>query len=141
MVGCRDNSDQNEGRVSKADEQIKELPESILAYFAIFECPAKETGVVDHRHADAEGVAKVHGRHGCKLVDVLAAHPYTLRIVVANSVEEAMFLREQARRHARVDDEGDKCTEVRQRHRPAGNSECVERRRNVVVPADETIGC
>lgn len=50
--------------------------------------------MVDHGHANAEGVAKVHRWHGGELVDELAAHPYALRVVVADRVKEAILLRQ-----------------------------------------------
>lgn len=141
VVGGRNNGDENEGRVSKANKQVKELPESVLAHLAAFERAAEKSRMVNHGHADAERVAKVHRRHGCELVDVFAAHPYTLRIVVSDGIEEPVLRGEQARRHAGVDDESDERAKVGQSHRPTGNSKCVERRRNVVVPTDEAASC
>lgn len=94
VVGSRNNGDQNEGRVSKANKEIKDLPENILAHLAALQCTAEESRMVDHGHANAERVAKVHGRHCCKLVDILAAHPYTLCVVVADSIEEAILFGE-----------------------------------------------
>lgn len=112
MVGGRNDGDQNKGWVSKTNKEIEYLPESVLAHLATLKSSAKQTGVVDHGHANAEGVAKMHGWHSGQLIDVLAAHPYTLRIVVADSVEETVLGRKQPRRHAGVQDESDERAEV-----------------------------
>lgn len=137
MIGSRNNGDQDEGRVSKANKQIEKLPKSVLADFAALKRPSEESRVVDHGHADAERVPKVHRWHGCELIHILATHPYTLRVIVADSVEESVLRREQARRHTRVDDEGDECAKISQGHRSTCNSEGIERRCNIIVPANE----
>ena len=62
--------------------------------------------MIDHRHADAEGVTKMHRRHSSKLVDEFSAHPYALCIIVAHCIEKAEFGRQEARRHAGVYDKG-----------------------------------
>nr|GFD53118.1 hypothetical protein [Tanacetum cinerariifolium] len=63
VVGSRNNRDQNEGRVSKANEEIEYLPEYGLARLALLKCSAEEPGVVDHGRANAERVPKVHRWH------------------------------------------------------------------------------
>ena len=95
--------------------------------------------MVDDCHADAEGVAKVHRWHRRQHVDEFPAHPDALCVVVADRVEEAVFLGEQAWRHAGVYDEGHESAEIRQRHGAAGGCKGVKGRRDVVVPADEAI--
>ncbi|KAJ8106256.1 hypothetical protein OPT61_g9654 [Boeremia exigua] len=137
VVGRRNNGDQDKGRVSNSKKEIKQLPERVLAHLAALERPAEKPGVIDQRHSNAERVAKVHRRHRGELVDVFAAHPHALRIVVAHRVEEPVLRGQQTRRHAGIDDKGDERAEIGQCQGSAGDSECVERRRGVVVPRDK----
>jgi hypothetical protein len=139
VVRSCNNGDQNEGRVSKTNKEIENLPEHILAHLAPFERAAEYSRMINHRHADAEGVAKVHRGHGRKLVDKLAAHPHALSIVVSNSIEEPIFFGEQAWWHAWVNDKGHESTKVCKCQGAASGRKRVERRRNVVVPTDEAV--
>ena len=92
MVGRGNNDRQDERGVSYSNNQVEDLPEGVLAHFALFQGAAEETRVVDHGHANAECVAKMHRGHRCELVDKLATHPYTLCVVMADGVEEAVLL-------------------------------------------------
>lgn len=138
MVGCSDNDGKDEGWVSHTEYEIEDLPKSVFAHFSLLEGSAEETGMIDHRHANAEGVAKMHRGHSSKLVDEFSAHPNTLCIVVADSVEEAVFRRQEARRHAWVYNKGHKSAEVGQGKGPAGDGKGVKGRCDVVVPANES---
>jgi hypothetical protein len=139
MVGCRDNGDQDKGRVSKTNKEIKDLPESTLAHLSMFESAAEHAGMVDDSHADAEGIAKVHRRHGSELVDKLSAHPDTLGVVVAYGVKEAVLLGEEAGWHAGVNNESHEGAEVRKGQGATGGRKCVKGRCDIVVPADEAV--
>jgi len=138
MVGCSDNDGKDEGWVSHTEYEIEDLPKSVFAHFSLLEGSAEETGMIDHRHANAEGVAKMHRGHSSKLVDEFSAHPNTLCIVVADSVEEAVFRRQEARRHAWVYNKGQESTEVGEGEGAASDGKCVERGRHVVVPANKS---
>ena len=96
--------------------------------------------MVDHGAADAEGVAEMHARHRGERVDVVARHEDAGGVVVADRVEEAVFGREQARRHAGVEGECEESEEVGQGEGAADCGEVGERGRDVVVPCDETVG-
>jgi hypothetical protein len=48
--------------------------------------------MVDHGHADAEGVPKVHRGHGSELVDKFSAHPHALGVIMVDGIEETVFL-------------------------------------------------
>jgi hypothetical protein len=140
VVRRGNDGNEDEGRVADAEEQVEDLPRGILAHLAALECAPEEPRVVDERHADAETVAKVHAGHGGELVHVLAAHPDGLGVVVAHRVEEAIFGGEQARRHARVDDEGQEGEEVCEGQGAPGGCEGGEGGCDVVVPGDEAVG-
>jgi hypothetical protein len=140
VVRRGNDSNEDEGRVADAEEQVEELPRGILAHLAALKRAPEEPRVVDERHADAEAVAKVHAGHGGELVHVLAAHPHRLGVVVAYRVEEAVFGREQPRRHAWVDDEGQEGEEVCEGQRTPGGGEGGEGGCDVVVPGDEAVG-
>lgn len=61
--------------------------------------------MVDQRNTNAECIAKMHRRHCSEGVDEIAFHEDGLAFVVADGVEEAVFLWKKTRRHARIDDE------------------------------------
>ena len=139
VVRRGDDGDEDVRGVPDAEEGVEDGPGARHAALAGFEDAAEQAGVVQQRAADAEGVAEVHRGHGRQGVDVLALHPHRLPVVVAHAVEEAVLRRQQARRHARVEDEDGECHQVRERHRPAHDGERVVRGRNVVVPGDEPV--
>ena len=58
--------------------------------------------MVNHGAADDEGIAEMHAGHGRERIDKVAAHPYRRCIVVAHGVQETIFRRKQARRHAGI---------------------------------------
>lgn len=62
--------------------------------------------MVDHSAADHESIAEMHAGHGGEGVDKVAAHPDRGCFVVAHRVEEAIFRRKEAWRHARVKGKG-----------------------------------
>lgn len=137
VVGRCNNGRQDESGVSNADQKVEDLPECVLARLPPLQRAAEEARVVNQGHSNAERVSKVHRGHGCQRVDIFAAHPDALRIIVSHSVEETILLRKQPRRHAGVDDKGNKGTEICECHCSAGDGEGIEGRSNVVVPADE----
>lgn len=139
MVRRSHNSSQNESRVSDSKQEIEDFPERVLARLTLLQCATKDSGMIDDSHANAERIAKVHGRHSGKHVHKLATHPNALRIVVVNSVEKAIFGWEEPGRHARVDNEGDERAKVGKRKRAACNCECFEGGRDVVVPAKKAV--
>jgi hypothetical protein len=57
---------------------------------------------------------------------------------VAHRVEEAVFFGEQPRRHAWVEHEGEECEEVCECYCASDDGEGGVRRRDVIVPGDET---
>ena len=65
--------------------------------------------------ADDKGVTEMHARHGGEGVDKVAAHPDAGGVVVAHRVDKAIFGREEARRHAREEGEGEEGEEVGER--------------------------
>ena len=140
MVRRRHNRHQYHGRVPDAQRNVKRLPTPPFAYLAFFERPPEDAGVVDHGAADAEGVAEMHARHRGERVDVVARHEDAGGVVVADRVQEAVFGREQARRHAGVEGECEEGEEVGQGEGAADCGEGGEGGRDVVVPCDETVG-
>lgn len=61
--------------------------------------------------ADHERVGEVQTRHGSKLIDILAANPHGLGVVLPNGVVESVRFRQQTRWHAwphGKDEEGSK---------------------------------
>jgi hypothetical protein len=95
--------------------------------------------MVEHSATNTEGVSKVHRGHGSQRIDVFAFHPYTLCVVPANAIDEAVFLREQPRWHARIEDEYREGKEVRKSHGSSDDCKGVERRCNIVVPRNESV--
>ena len=82
--------------------------------------------MVDQSHADAERVSEVHRGHRSKRVDVFATHPNTLRVVVADSVKEAILRWKETWWHTRVEDEGHEGAEVGEGHGATSYSKGVE---------------
>ena len=72
-----------------------------------------------------------------KLVEELAAGPDGLSVFAAHSVEEAVLLRQQTRRHAGESGEGDEAQKVREGHHAARSCELGMRGCGVVVPGKE----
>lgn len=91
------------------------------------------------RAADAEGVPEVHGWHRSERIDVFPRLPDGLGVVVAHAVHETVFLREEARWHARVGDEGYEGEEVCEGHGAADYCEGGVRGRGEVVPSYEAV--
>lgn len=137
MVRGSNYGSQYERRIPYAQHEVEQLPKWALAGLSSLQRAAEDPGVVNQGHADAEGISEVHRGHGSQGVNVLAAHPNALSVVVANRVQKTVFRREKSRWHAGIENEGHEGAEVGQRHGSAGNGEGVEGRRYVVVPADE----
>ena len=95
--------------------------------------------MVHQRHANHEAVAKVHTRHGSKVVHKFTRHPHGLGVVAADSVDEAVFLREQTGRHAREEGKYGKGHPVAECYGAPYDGEGSMIRGGVVVPCDETI--
>ena len=112
MVRRRHDRHQYHGRVPDTQRDVKRLPPPPFADLALLEGAAEDAGVVDHGAADAEGVAEMHARHRGQRVDVVARHEDAGGVVVADRVQEAVFGREQARRHAGVESECQEGEEV-----------------------------
>lgn len=103
--GC-DDGDEDHRRIADPYENVKELPSPVLPDFSLLQRPAKNPSMVNHGAPDDESIAKMHARHSSEGVDIIAGHEDASSVGVANCVEEAVFGREQARRHARVKGEG-----------------------------------
>lgn len=93
--------------------------------------------MIDKGTANSERVTKMHTRHSCKFVDVLAFHPDTLCIVTANRIKESVFFGKKPWWHTRVEDECGKSEEICEGHRSAGNGERVMSWCEVIVPRDK----
>lgn len=93
--------------------------------------------MVDKRYPNHERVPKVHAWHGCEVVHEFAAHPNTLCVVTADSVDEAVFLREETRGHTWEECKNNESEPVAERHSAADCSEDRVTRGGVVVPCDE----
>lgn len=96
--------------------------------------------MVEHGAADDEGVAEMHGRHRGKGINIIAAHPYASRVVMADRVEKAVLRWKETRRHARVQREGHKGEKIGQSEGTADRGESGVRRSDIVVPGDEADG-
>ena len=94
--------------------------------------------MIDKGTTNSKRVAKVHARHGCKFVDVLALHPDTLCIVMANRIEKPVLLRKKPWWHTRVEDECSESEKISESHRPSGNSESVMGGCKMIVPRDKS---
>lgn len=90
--------------------------------------------MIDKGTANSERVTKVHTRHSCKFVDVLAFHPDTLCIIMANGIKEPVLLGKKPWWHTRIEDERGKSEKIGEGHRSAGNSERVLSWCEVIVP-------
>lgn len=125
MVRRRDDGDQDPRRVGEGEQYIEESPRLRLAPLAWLEGFAQHAGVVHHRASDEERISEMHRGHGGERVDVVAFHPDALSVVVADGVQEAVFLRQEPGWHARVADEDNKGKEIRECHGSSDDSECV----------------
>ena len=96
--------------------------------------------MIYHRAANHEGVAKVHAGHRRERIDVITTHPDTRRVVMPDRVQKAVFCRQQAGRHARVEGEGQKGQQICEGQSAANGGECRVGWSNVVVPGDKTMG-
>lgn len=137
MVRRRDDDGQDQCWVEDTQQDEKRL---LHARGRQVRAPAEDGRVVNERAADGEGVAEVQAGHGGQLIDVLAALPYGLRVIVADSVVEAEFGMEQSRGHARPDAEDAEGDEVAEGHGAASSGEGGVVGRAEVVPADEEDG-
>lgn len=93
--------------------------------------------MVYHRAADHEGIAKMHTRHRGERIHVITSDPNPRGTVMADRVQEAVFGREQARGHARVEGEGQKGQKIRNGHGATEGGKCGVRWGDVVVPGYE----
>ncbi len=105
MVRRGDNGDEYHRRIPDAHHHVGDLPCPRLPDLPFLLGFPEYTRVVDHRAADDKGIAEVHARHRGEGIDVVAAHPDTGGIVMPYRVQEAVFRREQAGRHAWVEGE------------------------------------
>ena len=106
MIRRRNNGNDNHRRIPKAYGYIEGFPTPSLPHLALFKCPPENAGVVDHRAADHEGVAEMHGWHSGKGVDVVARHEDRGCIIMTDGVEKAVLGRKEAGRHARIEGKG-----------------------------------
>lgn len=90
--------------------------------------------MVKERATDDKGIGEMETRHSGQLVDIRAANPDALGILLAHSILEAEGLGKESWRHAGVEREDDKGGEVSKRHGTAGNCKRVVRWRAVVEP-------
>lgn len=100
--------------------------------------PTDSSAFVDEDKSDAEGIAKVHTRHGGQAVHEVSALPHRGGIFAVDRVDEAVFRGQQTRRHARVEDENGEGEQVQQGHGSTHGRESGEGRRHVIVECDET---
>ena len=82
----------------------------------------------------------MHTGHRGEGVYEFAHHPHAGGFAVVHAVEEAVFRRQHAGRHGRVDGEDDEGEQVCEREGAADGSKSVMRGRDVVVPGDEADG-
>lgn len=94
--------------------------------------------LVDKNKSDAEGIAKVHTRHGSQAVDKVSTLPDRGGILAVDCINEAVLWREQTRRHTRIEDEDGEGEQVQQGHGATHGREAGKGRRHVVVECDET---
>lgn len=112
MVGCCYDGDEDHCWINDSYPHVEKFPSPSRSCSRVLQRAAYYTSVIDHRAADDEPIAEVHRGHGSKGVDVIAGHEDGVCIVMANSIEEAVLRRKQARRHARVEGEGQEGEEV-----------------------------
>lgn len=93
--------------------------------------------MVYERTSNAKAVSEMHAGHGSQGIDIPPRHPHRLCIVAVDCVQEAVLLRQKARRHYWAEDESQERHEVGQRHRPSNDCKGGVRRRDVVVPSDK----
>lgn len=141
MVGRCDNCYQNKERIKKTEPNVKCDPKLRFSDLSWLEGASEDSGMVHHDATNGEGICKVHRGHGGQGVDVFAFHPYTLSVISANTVEEAVLRREQPWWHARIKDENREGKEIRQSHGPPDDCEGIERRRNIIEPPKEAGKC
>lgn len=96
--------------------------------------------MVGHRAADDEGIAEMHARHRGERVNIITTDPNPSGTVMADRVQEAVFGREQARGHARVEGEGQKGKQIRESHGAAEGGKGGVGWGDVIVPGYEATG-
>lgn len=136
--GCDDHR-QHERGIRNPANHVDRLPQLRLARLAAAEAPPEDAGVVDDGAANGEGVREVQGREGGELVEEFAGGPDGLRVVVADRVMEAIFLVEEARRHAWEEGEYGEGEEVGEGHGAADGGEGGMVGGDEVVPCDEAV--
>ena len=138
MICSGNNCHKYERRISDADKDVNYFPHERFANFALLERSPKHARMVNHGAADDEGVAEMHAGHRGKRIHIIPAHPNAGGVVVTDGVKEAIFLREQARRHAGVECECEEGEEVGEGERSANRGKGFVRRGDVVVPSNKT---
>jgi hypothetical protein len=90
--------------------------------------------VVDEGAANDKSVGKVETRHGCELIDIAAADPDALSIVLADGVMEAKRFWQKTWWHTRVEAENEECSEVAQSDGTSSDSESSMIRGGIIIP-------
>ena len=81
--------------------------------------------MIHHCAANTECVPKMHGRHCSQRVDVFSLHPNALSVVMANTINKAVFRGKQSRWHTRVYNEDDESKEIGKSHCSSDDGEGV----------------
>lgn len=83
-------------------------------------------------------LTEMHARHGSQRVDDLSLHPDTFRVVMADRIEEAVLLRQEAGWHCWVKDKGSKGKEIRQSESSSNDSKNRVVRGDIVIPRNKS---
>lgn len=102
MIRRGDDGDENKAGISNAEEGINGFPQRRFPDLAFLERTSENASVVNHRATDDEGVPKMHAGHCREGIDVVAAHPDAVCVVMSDRVQEAVLRREEPWRHAGV---------------------------------------
>lgn len=84
MVCSGDNSDEDENRVDDAESRVDAFLQGGFAEFGFLEGASENTGMVDQCAADDKGVAEMHTGHGSQGIDIVAAHPDAVGVVMSD---------------------------------------------------------
>jgi len=138
MIRCRNNRAEHHRRVSYGHENVEALPECAFANLSLDQAAPENAGMKQHGAPNAESITEVHAGHRSQRIDNLAFHPNALSVVVSNSIQKAVTLGQQPRRHGRVECESDESKKIRQGECSASDREDRMIGRNIIIPGDET---
>lgn len=136
MVRCCHDDAQNQQWIQYACHDVNECLDGTL-WHPPTSYGLEDSTLVHEGAANDECICEMQTRHRGQLVDIGAADPHTLGMILANGIAESKRLWKKSRWHTRPEREDDKSREVAQRYRAACNRKHIVRRCGIVVPGQE----